>query len=103
MIASASLTVVLMAALSLAGSPAAAQANADAPKDAQAPRSRDAIYEVGETAPADADIADSYPGLDLPPLEKTEGYLRSNEHIYRVDRTSREILEVVEVSTVLLM
>ena len=100
-------TVMLVAVLSVAPAPAAPQdapaATARSQDKGAGPRPRHALYKVGDKVPEGSKMVPSFPGLDLPTLSDAEGYLRSNEHIYRVDRKTLKVLDVVSLATVLLM
>ncbi|SPJ23722.1 hypothetical protein [Palleronia abyssalis] len=59
-------------------------------------------YAKGDTLPPDTPLAAVFPGLDLPRLDKTEGYMRFDEYIYRAKRKTLIVLEVIEIGTVIL-
>ena len=59
-------------------------------------------FEVGEKAPKGSKLKQFYHGLDLPRLGESEGYLRADECVYRVDKSSRKILEIYPMSEIVL-
>ncbi len=59
-------------------------------------------FHVGEIMPEARETQDSYPGIDLPRLREAELYVRTDEFVYRINRKSRVIQEVIPIATVIL-
>ena len=62
----------------------------------------DPSFAVGDVVPRNARLAKSYPGLDLPKLGSEESYYREDENVYRVNASTREVLEVTPIGGVIL-
>ncbi len=65
-------------------------------------RKMKAEYSVGQTVPQDSPVRSFYPGIDLPRLNDSEGYVRADEFIFRIDTRTRVILEVIPIGLVIL-
>ena len=62
----------------------------------------EAKYGVGDRLHETFVLKSFYPGLDLPDLPGDEAYYRGDENVYRVNKKTLKVLEVIPIGTVVL-
>lgn len=60
------------------------------------------LYEKGDRVRDDVEFVGVFPGMDLPAAPRGEAYLRTDEHVYRVNRRTLVVIEVIRIGAVIL-